>query len=126
MNRTQRIRKHGERLLAIFPNATEKNRFRLYEKLRALEEQAHTHAEKICSDERYCSGERDEQFECEVAIMDALNALLNPPPGIRLHFNLDPRGYALKIDDGWLRASGHMLYTDWGGYGILAPDFEDD
>lgn len=34
--------------------------------------------------------------------------------------NTDPRGYALKLDQGEFY---HPLsYTDWGGYGILAPE----
>jgi len=33
--------------------------------------------------------------------------------------NGDPRGYALKID----LLPGEHLHQDWGGYGILAPDF---
>jgi len=43
-----------------------------------------------------------------------------------LYFNSDPRGYAIKIDDKinrQLRYKNINLYSDWGGYGILAPDF---
>lgn len=36
--------------------------------------------------------------------------------------NLDPRGYALKIDDEYMRAHNLKLHTDMGGYGILAPE----
>lgn len=35
-------------------------------------------------------------------------------------WNLDPRGYALKIDPEKGGVVG--LMTDWGGYGILAPE----
>lgn len=34
--------------------------------------------------------------------------------------NTDPRGYALKLNFGGERVEG--VYTDWGGYGIIAPD----
>jgi hypothetical protein len=40
--------------------------------------------------------------------------------------NGDARGYALKINDDTLRKhySEIGLHRDWGGYGILAPDFK--
>lgn len=34
--------------------------------------------------------------------------------------NYDPRGYALKMKEGTFPQG---LWTDWGGYGILAPEF---
>jgi len=34
--------------------------------------------------------------------------------------NRDPRGYALKLNFGDERVAG--VYTDWGGYGIIAPE----
>ncbi|MEI7792801.1 MAG: hypothetical protein WCI57_04930 [Candidatus Berkelbacteria bacterium] len=36
-------------------------------------------------------------------------------------FNGDPRGYTLKISEEEAKKLG--IYTDWGGYGILAPEF---
>lgn len=41
-----------------------------------------------------------------------------------LYINTDPRGYALKIDDEVFKSNyqGISLETDWGGYGLLAPD----
>lgn len=119
MNRTQRIRQHGERLLAIFPDAIEPLDD-LYRRLRWLEERAHTFAERMCNEE-VPACEQDAQVETITALARSILGA-----GKEVFYNTDPRGYALKIDDGWLRASGHMLYTDWGGYGILAPDFEDD
>ena len=35
--------------------------------------------------------------------------------------NGDPRGYALKIREQKAKELG--IYTDWGGYGILTPEF---
>jgi len=43
-----------------------------------------------------------------------------------LYFNSDPRGYSIKIDNSVnrkLRNKGVNLHSDWGEYGILAPDF---
>jgi len=34
--------------------------------------------------------------------------------------NGDPRGYALKIKDEFVRENNLTIYQDWGGYGILA------
>ena len=34
--------------------------------------------------------------------------------------NGDPRGYALKLQEG----TGAITYRDWGGFEILAPDFD--
>ncbi len=36
--------------------------------------------------------------------------------------NFDPRGYALKIKDEYVREHDLQIHKDWGGYGIIAPD----
>lgn len=39
-------------------------------------------------------------------------------------FNHDPRGYALKIKQEFNETGSNRTFTtDWGGYGLLAPDF---
>jgi hypothetical protein len=51
-------------------------------------------------------------------------------PPTTLEINCDPRGYALKIEDEYLRqhlnADGMahlgLLQTDFGGYGLLCPE----
>ena len=43
-------------------------------------------------------------------------------PGLKTVFiNGDPRGYALKIKEEEARSLN--MWQDWGGYGILAPEF---
>lgn len=42
------------------------------------------------------------------------------PKGFK--FNQDPRGYALKIDKDRGGIIPQGMETDWGGYGILAPE----
>ena len=37
--------------------------------------------------------------------------------------NGDPRGYALKLCDQF--SKDKIIYKDWGGYGIIAPDFRE-
>ena len=39
--------------------------------------------------------------------------------------NGDARGYALKIDDNYIRSNNFNIYRDFGGYGIIAPDFKE-
>lgn len=125
------ITRHGESLLAAFPNATERNPDTLARKLRRLE----TKIGKPVLD--YCNG--DNGVTCEavdaecVAILAKVRALLglteDAAKACGLFVNRDPRGYALKVDDAWARrwnadasASFPRLHTDMGGYGILAPD----
>ena len=37
--------------------------------------------------------------------------------------NYDARGYSLKLKSDFTASCGVDIYQDWGGYGILAPDF---
>ena len=55
-------------------------------------------------------------------ITKAFNGSL--PPGFKL--NLDPRGYALKLDFTKVRDNKNYLEieTDFGGFGILVPEFK--
>ncbi len=88
--------------------------------LRTLENRAHYDAE------RYCNGEiTEEQSDASdkaitAAVQKAFGGTL--PAGFMI--NGDPRGYALKIDaehKGGTIPDG--MIKDWGGYGILAPEF---
>ena len=38
-----------------------------------------------------------------------------------MFINRDPRGYALKLTEEF--SKDKRIYKDWGGYGIIAPDF---
>jgi uncharacterized protein (UPF0335 family) len=72
-----------------------------------------------------CERELFPQEETEITrLKTRAKKLTNNVKG--LYFNADPRGYSLKIHDEVnreLRNQGINLYSDWGGYGILAPDF---
>lgn len=113
------ITKHGNSLLAVFPNAIEKNPVALCKKLRRIENAV----SKPILD--YCNGDCDEE-----TINSAVNKahkklceLMGFSTAFRI--NRDPRGYALKIDDTWMRQNfdiSREIHRDWGGYGILAPD----
>lgn len=55
--------------------------------------------------------------------MDSVDSILRfRDEGIEVYINLDPRGYVLKIDEGYMQENKLDLYRDMGGYGIIAPD----
>jgi hypothetical protein len=77
--------------------------------------------------ENYCNGIIDEEFNDrqEGSIMKSLDKVLNyTKQGIPVIFNGDPRGYALKIEDDYVREHNLEIHRDWGGYGIIAPEFD--
>jgi len=123
----EQIKAHGENLLAIFPNATEKDPVTLCKKLRRLEAKAQAIALRLCNGPEYPGG-YDEVDALTGAILEKVNAILgntgkNPVP---IFVNRDPRGYALKIDDVWIHNKQARIYSDWGGYGIIAPEITGD
>lgn len=67
-----------------------------------------------------CNGEGNEQAQEKQlnTILTRVNKLLNVNTAF---INGDPRGYALKLKEDEAKELG--IYTDWGGYGILAPEF---
>lgn len=117
------ITKHGQNLLAIFPEAIERDPVALCKKLRRIETLASRNAVNYCNgaiDTDSYDTERDAVFNrlCKVlGLADDDN-----PKRDWLKINGDPRGYALKIRDHVMRDHKLTLHTDWGGYGILAPD----
>lgn len=86
----------------------------LYTKLRFLEARAH----RITTAE--CNGTIDEDKASKQLnkIKEQVNKLLKVTT---LFINGDPRGYALKLKESEAKELG--IYQDWGGYGILAPEF---
>ena len=127
------VRRHGETLLAAFPNATEKNPVALCKKLRRIEAAV---ARPILD---YCNGDNGmtvEKLDVETDKAQArATKLLGGFRGFcGLFINRDPRGHALKLSDEWTRkfnakryaASLPELHTDMGGYGIIAPDLNQD
>jgi hypothetical protein len=113
----QAIEKHGRDLLAIFPNADERDPVKLCKKLRRLETAASAASVK------YCNGESGDEEIDQAGLTAVCNActILGDAQG-RIWFNRDPRGYALKID----LHDGEALHRDWGGNGIIAPEIDRD
>ena len=42
-----------------------------------------------------------------------------------IYINGDPRGYALKFSSSFTNSNLDFMYRDFGGYGIIAPDFRE-
>lgn len=129
----ERIRRHSDNLLAIFPEATERDPVNLCRKLRKLEREAAAIGLRLCNGPEHAEGEADTLC---AAVLAKVNTLLGNGQGRRhvpIFINQDPRGYALKIDNIWMAsklsrraysvaAPITKLFRDWGGYGIIAPD----
>lgn len=127
------IEAHGKNLLALFPNATERDPVALCKKLRRLESKASRITTDYCNGE-FDAGENGENLDVALdAIIIKVNAILgntgkSPVP---VFINRDPRGYALKIESDWMetyarKAGGDRITQDWGGYGIIAPEITGD
>jgi len=117
----QRISQHGANLNKIFN--TKYNNIELSKKVFRLENKAN----KIAVD--YCNGDIDlDQWEIEKdIILKRLNNILDfSSKNIPVFFNGDSRGYSLKIDDDYVRKNNIDIYKDFGGYGIIAPDFREE
>ncbi len=109
--------------LAYLGNVQEWEAEDLYEKLRRIE----TKTNRLMCDD--CNGtkpgtEKDWEKQ-DTKIIDRVKKLLPVATGIFL--NGDPRGYSLKIKSenvSSLNERGKInIYQDWGGYGIIAPEF---
>ena len=121
----ERIRKHGEDLLRIFPVASERDAVKLCTKLRRLERTAEQIGLRLCNDPTYSAVQADDDT---AGVMRPLCQLLGIENGkrVRVFANRDPRGYALKIESGDVSRLGLDIHRDWGGYGILAPDLTEE
>ena len=119
----KRIEKHGENLSIIFPERTVHDPIDLCKKLRRLEAKA----SRVALD--LCNGDMDQATadEAFLKLEHAVNAVLGfARSDVPVFINRDPRGYALKIESEWVHDNAPRLHHDWGGYGILAPDFSEE
>ena len=87
--------------------------------LQRLEDEAHSIAEYYC-EHNYTEKELEND---EAYILNKLCNILGIQSHQAIFWNRDPRGYALKIDDEFMRDNARDFYRDWGGYGIIAPTF---
>jgi len=132
-----RIAEHGRRLLAIFPNATEQDPVKLCKKLRHFEAEGQAIGVRLCNGPEWIDkyGHADPagaDRECTLVLRKVYKLLTgsflagHDGRSVPIFLNRDPRGYALKIRDDWMRANNVQLERDWGGYGIIAPEITGD
>ena len=98
----------------------------LARKLHRIELEAHRLAENYCNGTNNVTTENWE--ELTEKILDKVDNVTGfKRKGVPVFVNGDARGYALKINNTWVKgyqSKGGRIYTDWGGYGILAPEFD--
>lgn len=114
-----RIEKHGHDLKRIF--SIDGDPIEICKKLRRLEVEANRMAVA------YCNGEID-AAEWEIFSKRIGGKVLNiigRKYADWIQVNGDARGYTLKIKNEIVREKQLDIYRDWGGYGILAPDFSE-
>ena len=115
---TAAVMKHGENLQAVF--GVEGDPVALCKALRRLEARGAALGLRLCNGPAITEAAAD---RITAAILDKADKLLGfREKGIPVFLNRDPRGYALKIDDAWMRENAPRFHRDWGGYGIIAPD----
>ena len=130
----QKIEEHGANLNAIFQ--TEYDNITLCKKLFRLEKKARHATTCLCNtntltllelnqytgyDVKQATEEEEDAFFDR--IKKSLFKILGKKAEDLCFINYDPRGYALKIKDIYIKENNIKIYRDWGGYGILAPDF---
>ena len=121
-----RIKKHGEDIKKIFSLPADTDPIKLCKSLRRLETQAQT------IQETHGNGYYEVAARQEAVLIVKLKNLLMPngTPEEFLKFgiflNTDPRGHALKIPDEIVKKNAWTIHKDWGEYGIIAPDLNED
>ena len=121
-----RIKKHGEDIKKIFSLPADTDPIKLCKSLRRLESTAQA------IQETHGEGFYELASKQEAALMIKLKNLLMPDstPEEFLKFgiflNTDPRGNALKIPDEIVRKKNLTIHKDWGEYGIIAPDLNEN
>ena len=129
MNKRERmneqIKEHGADLKRVF-DISLVDPDTLARKLHRIELEAHRLAENYCNGTNNVTTENWEELtEKILAKVDNVTGFKRK--GVPVFVNGDARGYALKINNTWVKgyqSKGGRIYTDWGGYGILAPEFD--
>jgi len=113
----QQIEKHGEDLKVIFKLSTDVDSIKLCKQLFRLENKAHQLAEDDYNGIDV-NAEVEKVFKSVCKVLNLKNI-----KDIKIFWTNAPRGYALKIDDEFVFKNKLQIHRDWGGNGILAPDF---
>lgn len=119
----EKIAEHGENLRKISGLPASADMLSICKKLFTLENKGN----RLMVD--YCNGLVDTDTVDYAAdkLYNSVLAILKishlSPIAKSIQINRDPRGYTLKIFDDYMRENNIKLYRDFGGYGIIAPDF---
>lgn len=113
----QRIEEHGNKLNKVFDTGIEP--VKLCKKLHSLENKANRLATQYCNGDIQCDQWEEESLKISYKLADILGLEEDIFP---VFINGDPRGYALKIRDDYMRENNIDLPRDFGGYGLIAPD----
>lgn len=91
--------------------------FEVFFKLQRLETKAHRIVLALCDEGT------PQQHEALDKGLDKLELQVKKllPNAKTLFINQDPRGYSLKLKESEAKKLG--IHSDWGGYGIIAPEF---
>ena len=111
------IHKHGEDLKKFFGLPADVDPIKLCKSLFRLENKAHSIADAVCNWRGL-----DDEVEKEVSEIHEKACKILACKENEIFVNLDPRGYSLKI----LLNRDDFPFRDWGGYGIIAPDFREE
>jgi hypothetical protein len=114
----EQILRHGENLIKIF-DLNNVEPVKLCKQLRFFELKANEIAIDWCNGENGVDSDSIDSFTAP--ILAKVKKLLGSKYPIQ--FNGDARGYSLKISEKIVRENNLDIYKDWGGYGIIAPDF---
>ena len=121
----EQIKAHGEDLKRAF-DISLVDPDTLARKLHRIELEARRLALDYCNGANNVTTENWEELtEKILAKVDNVTGFKRK--GVPVFVNGDARGYALKINNAWVegyQSKGGRIYTDWGGYGILAPEFD--
>lgn len=113
-----RIRNHGIKLIEYFGLPFDTDPTELCKKLFRIENKGHRIAEAMCNGTISEEQEEKEEKALERAFLRATGRDIDKT---ECFFNWDPRGHFLKMEN-----PPEGFYKDWGGYGIIAPDFREE
>jgi hypothetical protein len=108
---------HWDALKAMLPGGDTRSGLHVWRQLRRLECKAGALALRLCNGPEMSEDDQEKVKAQVTAGVEKVFGYL--PKGFFI--NLDPRGWALKLESG---SVPHKLHQDWGGYQILAPLIE--
>lgn len=125
-NIENQVRQHGENLIAIFGLRPDTDPVRLCKELRRKEGRGSRSATDYCNGDLTMAqyGKAAKALRTEVIAFLVKNGADGNSTAIReIYINGDPRGYCLKLNSEYTATLSTPIHRDWGGYGILAPEF---